>query len=808
MANVNPLNERVSMNNPMTTNPMNNMSSGSAANRMHPMSNPTTGHHINPLNAQINPLNTQINPMNAQINPHSVVKPMSHDMIPASVVPAAHHTTPINPRTSNLAARPPNRRGDHHMFLTSDDNAMMRHIEETHIPDGRDFDVKPLVHIIEDIVHRATPIAGHVHEAKIQAHLEALEEKAPHSGLTEILNYLAYPIHRISMELISKCANKEDAHSTTMSLLHSLTTYAWDTKVVITFAAFAQQYGEFGLLVQQYTTNPLAKSVAIIMELPEIMTRQDVLKQKFDAIHDLIDKMLDVTKCIIEFRDIQTSHSQHVITQELEMLINTAHISTAAYWTMRAAVMCAAMILNLIAIGHEQISSTSESWELSSLTHKLANILDHLRKVLNLCHQKIEEKRQHDAFEALLRLLRTPHIDNMKILSILIHSRDDQLPLFDGTHKRRVGLDVLRRKHVLLLISDLDIAPEELFILHHMYAESKTQPNRPESNYEVVWIPVVDKRLTPWTEAKQMKFEEVQASMPWYSVAHPSMIDPAVIRCIKEVWGFKKKPQLVVLDPQGKEANNNAYHMLWIWGSLAFPFTKAREEALWKEQTWNIELLADSIDQNIFTWISEGKCICLYGGEDIEWIRSFTSATRAVANAARVPLEMLYVGKKNPKERVRKNSSIIQIENLSHVVQDQTLIWFFWERLESMWHSRTQQDIPGETDPILQEIVTILSYDGSDLGWAVFSRGLAEMTRGKGDLIVQVMKGFDRWREEVSDITTFVPALDRQLRDLHSPHHCTRLILPSTTGHIPERVVCAECSRPMEKFIMYRCCIE
>ncbi|TMW93350.1 hypothetical protein EJD97_011845 [Solanum chilense] len=788
MTSVNPLNEKVSM----TTNPTKNTSSGSsdvAANRMHPMSN-----HINPLNVQI--------------NPHSVVKPASHDTIQATAVPAAHHTTPINPQTSNLAARLPHRRGDHRMFLASDDNTMMKHIEETHIPDGRDFDVKPLVHIIEDIVHRATPIAGHVHEAKVQAHLQALDEKVPHSGLTEILYYLAYPIQRIKVELISKCAKKEDAHSTTMSLLHSLTTYAWDTKVAITFAAFAQLYGEFGLLVHQYTTNPLAKSVAIIMELPEIMTHQDVLKQKFDAIHDLIDKMLDVTKCIIEFRDVQSSHSQNVITQELEMLINTAHISTAAYWTMRAAVMCAAMILNLIAIGHEQISSTSETWEISNLAHKLANILDHLRKVLNLCHQKIEEKRQYDAFEAILRLLRTPQLDNMKILSMLIHSRDDQLPLFDGTHKRRVSLDVLRRKHVLLLISDLDIASEELFVLHHMYDESKTQPNRPESNYDVVWMPVVDKRLAPWTEAKQMKFEEVQASMPWYSVAHPSMMDPAVLRCIKEVWGFKKKPQLVVLDPQGKESNNNAYHILWIWGSLAFPFTKARETALWNEQTWNIELLADSIDQKVFTWISEGKCICLYGGEDIEWIRSFTSATRAVANAARVPLEMLYVGKKNPKERIRKNNSIIQIENLSHVVQDQTLIWFFWERLESMWHSRTQQDIPGETDPILQEIVTILSYDGSDLGWAVFSRGLVEMTRGKGDLIVQVMKGFDRWRNEVSDITTFVPALDRQLRDLHSPHHCTRLILPSTTGHVPERVICAECSRPMEKFIMYRCCTD
>ncbi|CAN4123287.1 unnamed protein product [Withania somnifera] len=693
------------------------------------------------------------------------------------------------------------------MFLASDDNAMIKHIEETHIPDGRDFDVKPLVHIIEDIVHRANPIAGRVHEAKVQARLEALEEKVPHGGLAEILNYLAYPIHRINMELISKCANKEDVHSTTMSLLHSLTTYAWDTKVAITFAAFAQQYGEFGLVSHKYPTNPLAKSVAIIMELPELMVRHDVLKQKFEAIHDLIDKMLDVTKCIIEFRDIQTSH-QYAITRELEKLISTARISTAAYWTIRAAVMCSATILNLIAIGHEHISSTSESWEISSLAHKLANIMDHLREVLNLCQQKIEEKRQHDAFEALLRLLRTPHIDNMKILSILIYSKDDQLPLFDGTHKRRASLDVLRRKHVLLLLSNLDIAPEELFILHHMYAESKTQPNRPESNYEVVWIPVVDKRLTPWTEEKQMKFEEVQASMPWYSVAHPSKIDAAVIRCIKEVWGFNKKPQLVVLDPQGKEANNNAYHILWIWGILAFPFTKAREEALWKEQTWTIELLADSIDQNIFTWISEGKCICLYGGEDIKWIREFTTATRAVANAARIPLEMLYVGKRNPKERVRKNSTIIQVENLSHVVQDQTLIWFFWERLESLWHSRIQQDIPGDTDPILQEIVTILSYDGSDQGWAVFSRGLAEMTRGKGDLIVQVMRGFERWKNEVNDITTFVPTLDRQLRDLHSPHHCTRLILPGTTGHIPERVVCAECGRPMEKFIMYSCCIE
>ncbi|WMV24242.1 hypothetical protein MTR67_017627 [Solanum verrucosum] len=42
--------------------------------------------------------------------------------------------------------------------------------------------------------------------------------------------------------------------------------------------------------------------------------------------------------------------------------------------------------------------------------------------------------------------------------------------------------------------------------------------------------------------------------------------------------------------------------------TLAFPFTKARETTLWKEQTWNIELLADSIDQNVFIWENGYAC--------------------------------------------------------------------------------------------------------------------------------------------------------------------------------------------------------
>lgn len=127
---------------------------------------------------------------------------------------------------------------------------------------------------------------------------------------------------------------------------------------------------------------------------------------------------------------------------------------------------------------------------------------------------------------------------------------------------------------------------------------------RVESQFELVWIPVTERSTTtPWNEEKQNKFESLQAMMPWYSVHHPSIIDPAVIRYIKEVWRFTGKPLVVVLDSQGKVANPNALHMMAIWGSMAYPFTSIREEALWKDETWRIDLLADNLDINLQNWV-------------------------------------------------------------------------------------------------------------------------------------------------------------------------------------------------------------
>ena len=195
----------------------------------------------------------------------------------------------------------------------------------------------------------------------------------------------------------------------------------------------------------------------------------------------------------------------------------------------------------------------------------------------------------------------------------------------------------------------------------------------------------------------------------------------------------------------------------------------------------------------------------------MQWIRKFATVAGAVAQAAGIELVMLYVGKSNPREKVRQNNHTIETEKLGHVLQDLTLIWYFWARLESMWRSKVQYNRTVENDLIMQEIVTMLSFDGSDHGWAVISKGSGaeegQLAKAKGDDILKSFEDFQAWRHIASE-KGFVPALLDYLHGHHSPLHCNRLILPGTSGTIPERVVCAECSRPMEKFIMYRCCTD
>ncbi|XVF49735.1 hypothetical protein PTKIN_Ptkin04bG0037300 [Pterospermum kingtungense] len=614
-----------------------------------------------------------------------------------------------------------------------------------------------------------------------------------------MLEALAYIIQKISCEISCKCSGGGDAHATTMVLLNTLSSYSWDAKVVLTLAAFAVNFGEFWLIVRLCTTNSLAKSVALLKQLPDILEHAQMLKPHFDALNKLIKAMMDVTKCIVEFTELP---SQYILSDVPPMSTAMAHIPTAVYWTIRSVVACAVQITSLVGLRQEFITSTSEAWELSSLAHKVSSIHEHLQKLLHLCHQNIDEKKQKEAYDGLSHSLETPQLDNLKILlKIFSLSKEDPNCLLNP-EKNKVHVDILRRKHVLLLISDLDISHDEIQVLEIIYKYDRVSS---ELNYEIVWLPIVDR--SAWNDSYEQKFRNLQSIMPWYTVKHPSIIEPAVIKYTREVWRFQKKPIVVTLDPQGKVTCPNALNMLWIWANLAFPFSTEKEESLWKGETWTIELLVDGLEGNLANWIRQQKVICLYGGEDMEWIQKFTSATKAVAQDLGIGLEMVYVGKNNAKERVKKITGLINEKQISHTWQEAS-VWFFWNRLESMLFSKSQHGkSTTETDVIKQEVMTILGYDGSENGWAAFFFGSTEMVRAKGDKVLNSMQSRKEWENEARE-SGFIPALRKHLEGITDEHHCTRLILPGNSGGISERVVCAECGRPMEMYFMYRCCVE
>jgi len=88
-----------------------------------------------------------------------------------------------------------------------------------------------------------------------------------------------------------------------------------------------------------------------------------------------------------------------------------------------------------------------------------------------------------------------------------------------------------------------------------------------------------------------------------YSVDSPKLIERHVVEFMRGRWHFMNKPILVVIDPQGNEASLNALHMIWIWGTEAFPFTRSREEELWRRETFSLNLIVDGIDSVIFNWV-------------------------------------------------------------------------------------------------------------------------------------------------------------------------------------------------------------
>ena len=153
-------------------------------------------------------------------------------------------------------------------------------------------------------------------------------------------------------QLQYKALGITDAHQTTVAIFNMVSHYGWDAKLVLALAAFGLNYGEFWLLAQIYSTNQLAKAMAILKQVPGIIEHAIPLKPRFDALNDLIRTILEVTWCVIEFRDLPSIY----ITTDVPALASAmTHIPTAVYWTIRSIVACASQISSFTTIGYEYV---------------------------------------------------------------------------------------------------------------------------------------------------------------------------------------------------------------------------------------------------------------------------------------------------------------------------------------------------------------------------------------------------------------------------------------------------------------------
>lgn len=77
----------------------------------------------------------------------------------------------------------------------------------------------------------------------------------------------------------------------------------------------------------------------------------------------------------------------------------------------------------------------------------------------------------------------------------------------------QVGVDVLKGKTVLLLISDLEISYDEIFILNQIYQASRKDTNL---QYEIVWLAIAEK--VEGDDDFDKKFVDLKIKMPWYQL--------------------------------------------------------------------------------------------------------------------------------------------------------------------------------------------------------------------------------------------------------------------------------------------------
>ncbi|XP_074276890.1 protein SIEVE ELEMENT OCCLUSION B-like [Silene latifolia] len=500
-----------------------------------------------------------------------------------------------------------------------------------HKPDTDYYDLRFMLPLVENYIDRATgTIEGRSKDTLFKSGEEIralLDFKDDDTNVQDIIGSL-------SSQITSEILNGNDAHNITVTVLDILTNFGWGDKVVLTLTAFALTFGELWLRVRIYADNVVNEPTTGDQRELLISANKTAYKNQIETNNEFIKRLVNPYKYLLKIGELSFKfHRIHPFDP----------LPTHVYWIIRCSIVAATQIIILSSRGLDQdLVGIREPIEFD----KLKSFNEYLKLIQS------ESENGLKAQKTIIGFMR------------LIVTDKDVPPLFHGSTKRRDHLNVLRGNHVLLLISGIDIAIEDIMfltqVLYYITINSRT--------VEIVWIPVIN-RLTSESSPINNQLESLQKSMPWYSVHQPSLIKDDAIELFKTEWDFKGKPILVVLSPTAEVLNKNAIHMIKIWPNLPVDhLTSEMERQLWENETWNLKFLVNDIDPIIHEWIQDERYILMFGGnDDIDWIRNFIRQAHSVASNLHVHIETIYIGKSRLNEdQERRVHELITREQLSH----------------------------------------------------------------------------------------------------------------------------------------------
>ncbi|XP_031387459.1 protein SIEVE ELEMENT OCCLUSION C [Punica granatum] len=667
-----------------------------------------------------------------------------------------------------------------------EEEILIRNLLISHDPDGRDLDSDLLLQAVKNVLHFATSS-----ETKLDT-----AERSYNSQIEEVgsQKFIGDVVDKILRELFYKHHHGEDLQTRTMNLLDLLRNFRWNEKMVFILAGLAFSYGEFWLVIRLCHQNPLAGSISVLKQFPSDLK---LFKPRLKALSCLIGKMMELTEHVVKFDSLPISE----VKMDPELVETTKHhMYLAVYWVARSAIKGSSHIADLRAVKPKRVCrnlTAGAAWELLSLVLKLSNSCIRLQRLVEVCHRQIEEK----IYKKLTGLFNETHVDNQEVLRVLF-SLKDNLPFKKSLSQEKVGISKFKDKVVILYISKPELlTPEDLlFLLHQMY--NNPHISKLEGSYEIIYIPILTS--TSWSDSEEQNYDLVSNFLPWYLIRKPQRLSSAAMTFIKQEWNYEEEPISVVIDNKGSVINLNAIDTMKIWGSEAYPFSASREEELWKFEKSTFLLMFNGIDPLLTDRIREGRNVCIYGGDNVRWIREFQAKIEETILSKALQLEIVYVGKRTLTSLVRNILLAETQYQPSNIPISVTNIQFFWTRLDSIRRSILRQRNKANVDHILQDVSWLLEIDESATGWAMLGDGTSRDTlRLRGKEVMECLDMFPKWQGNVSK-WGLVGAIRMALEPPSTPTPCGHSeTIPFDESLLGKNLFCNQCKRPMKGFVTY-----